>query len=306
MTAVARVRERLSPSEATTLGPALKWWEEALASVKGDVTEEMVMAKGLAQPKIAKLFAKRPKERPGSGPTKWEPFDADPVSRKMAGKPENRRPAGDRYARPITVTDARHTAAEFIASATKAEKAEIKSELLTSQSLGGTRARLEIQEGSAKVPSEDSPLYTDFLMAKSGLLIKNRMSGALKILKEMGLLSPDVEIKLRELVSEGYQRVHNFPSSGRRTLDPEGQKPLVGRWTDEGYQPHKVLSTVDLKGLDPAARKAYERAQHTMLEEMADYINSLQPVLQSIGILFAGIFTADQLMPSGEMNAAAW
>ena len=41
-----------------------------------------------------------------------------------------------------------------------------------------------------------------------------------------------------------------------------------------------------------------------MGEAMVNYINSLQKLLGSLGMLFASVFTADQLLPQGGARAA--
>jgi len=202
---------------------------------------------------------------------------------------EGRRLPGWRGAEEVLVSDTSHSANEFLATVTKAERAAVESELLKSKHmLFATRF------GGAK-PVKGSEHYTEYLLGLSGLVLKNRVKSATKILQEMGLLTPQMERRLAEVAEEGYQRAqHGFATTGFQTLDPRGLKPLVGKQVGSRYRPHRQR----------AGAGATEAELRPMGETMVNYINSLQPLLGALGMLFASVFTADQLLPQGDARAA--
>ena len=188
---------------------------------------------------------------------------------------KGRRPPGPRFAEEVTLTNTRRSAEAFNATLAKAERAAAVDELMTSNSFQNARQRLGLGEGLG-VPGKKSPLYTDYVLSVSALGMKNRAQGAMKVLTEMGLLTTEQAARLEDLVTEGYMRTHHgFATTGRRTEDLAGMVPVKGK------------------------------AGRPMGKDLVDYINSIQGLLASLGVLFAGIFTAEQLMPQGGVNAAA-
>tara|TARA_R100001086_G_scaffold98954_1_gene49313 strand:+ start:217 stop:846 length:630 start_codon:yes stop_codon:yes gene_type:complete len=140
--------------------------------------------------------------------------------------------------------------------------------------------------------------YDNWLMSISGVAMSNRMSATMKILQKQGLLSPKMEIRLTELVHEGYTRAHHqIATTGFQALTPSGAKSLVGvrKGTPSAYYPRKKVS-LEREGTSTTS---------PMGQEMIDFLNGLREITASLALLFAGVFAANQFMPQGDMNAAA-
>jgi len=281
--------------ESSRLRPSLDWWLERMSKTR-DVTPEnmpeLMMAQALGRPESAKLLARGVPGRPPASGKLYRPLKVTGKIREMTASDktmEGRRLPGWRGAEEVLVSDTSHSANEFLATVTKAERAAVESELLTSKHmLFATRF------GGVK-PAKGSEHYTEYLLGLSGLVLKNRVKSATKILQEMGLLTPQMERRLAEVAEEGYQRAqHGFATTGFQTLDPRGLEPLVGKQVGSRYRPHRQR----------AGAGATEAELRPMGETMVNYINSLQKLLGSLGMLFASVFTADQLLPQGGARAA--
>ena len=276
--AVVAARAGLTPARRTSLDPALQWLQEGLEkTVTSDVTADLLMARGIGGAESAKLLARGTRGAPVGGIKQYRPLEVA-GSREMpasAKTMKGRRPPGPRFAEEVTLTNTRRSAEAFNATLAKAERAAAVDELMTSNSFQNARQRLGLGEGLG-VPGKKSPLYTDYVLSVSALGMKNRAQGAMKVLTEMGLLTTEQAARLEDLVTEGYMRTHHgFATTGRRTEDLAGMVPVKGK------------------------------AGRPMGKDLVDYINSIQGLLASLGVLFAGIFTAEQLMPQGGVNAAA-
>ena len=301
--AVTRVGMGLGEGvESSRLRPSLDWWLERMSKTR-DVTPEtmpeLMMAQALGRPESAKLLARGALGRPPASGKLYRPLKVKGIREMTASAKtmEGRRPPGWRGAEEVLVSDTSHSANEFLATVTKAERAAVESELLTSKHmLFATRF------GGVK-PVKGSEHYTEYLLGLSGLVLKNRVKSATKILQEMGLLTPQMERRLAEVAEEGYQRAqHGFATTGLQSRSPGGRgqapslMPLIGpRHSQE----------VDIIARIQAGESIPTEAQiRPMGEAMVNYINSLQKLLGSLGMLFASVFTADQLLPQGGARAA--
>ena len=290
--------------ESSWLRPSLDWWLERMSKTR-DVTPEtmpgLMMAQVLGRPESAKLLARGALGRPPASGKLYRPLKVKGIREMTASDKtmEGRREPGWRGAEEVLVTDTSHSANEFLATVTKAERAAVESELLKSKHmLFATRF------GGAK-PVKGSEHYTEYLLGLSGLVLKNRVKSATKILQEMGLLTPQMERRLAEVAEEGYQRAqHGFATTGHQTRD----FTLPGRGPATSLTPlvgPRHSQEVDILARIQAGESIPTEAQiRPMGETMVNYINSLQPLLGALGMLFASVFTADQLLPQGGARAA--
>jgi len=317
-TAVTQIMSSLGQTGAH-LVPAMMWWRQVFREAGEKVTREtlsdIMFAKSLAVPEAARFFANPLAHRPTGGVQKYTALKRGllrelPATRKTE---LGRRPSGTgklRIAEEAKIENVKKKAEEYYPTLTRPEQDEALKELRTSNSLKNPRARLKLEvEGKWRTPRKTDPEYVDYKLTLSSIALKNRFQSVLKILKEQGVLAPESEARLQNLIHEAYLRAqHGFPSSGARFTDKSGRNFLVGRVGGTGkYRAHdeiKNLDEIDLDALSASERKALD-AQLRPMEAIPEFINYLGPILKSLGVLFAGIFTAEQLMPERGLNAAA-
>ena len=184
----------------------------------------------------------------------------------MAG----RRPPGPTYAETVIISNQKKSVDNFLASVDDAEKDVAKADLLGGTGYRGVQERLGLSRGGPVPPPTDKQRYLDYRLALSGRVMANRMKAAQKVLEGLGLVDTQTAARIDAVLDESFLRAHHsMASTGRRTLDLPGTKP------------------------------APERAGQPMQKDMVEWINSLQEVTAALGMLFAGIFTAQQMMPGG-------
>jgi hypothetical protein len=315
-TAVTQVMSSLDQKTEAGLVPAMMWWRQVFREAGEKVTREtlpdVMFAKSLASPKAARLFADPLAHRPTGGVQEYTALKRG-LLRELPATPKTelgRRPPGKRISEEAKIENVKKKAEEYYPTLTRPEQAEALNELRTSNSLKNPRARLKLEvEGKWRTPRKTDPEYADYKLTLSSIALKNRFRSGLKILKQQGVLTPESESRIQNLIHEAYLRAqHGFPSSGARFTDKSGRNFLVGRVGGTGkYRAHvdiKNLDEIDLDALSASERKALD-VQLRPMEAIPEFINYLGPILKSLGVLFAGIFTAEQLMPERGLNAAA-
>jgi hypothetical protein len=256
------------------------------------------------------LFARR-RQGSGGGPGKISdetvyPYEVSKDLQELPGNPLQRRPKGERFARKMTISNKRHVLEEWRSrDLTNNEWRSAVKQFYEKPSYKGARERLGLGDkktvAKPKGVSQEDPAwvrYDNWLMSISGVAMSNRMSATMKILQKQGLLSPKMEIRLTELVHEGYTRAHHqIATTGFQAFKRSGEDPLVGvrKGTPSAYYPRKKVSS-EREGTSETS---------PLGQEMIDFLNGLREITASLALLFAGVFAANQFMPQGDMNAAA-
>jgi len=130
-------------------------------------------------------------------------------------------------------------------------------------------------DGRLKVPSKppkgNPAAYKRYILAKAGIVQRNRTQATLNLLEKMGLLTgdagPTAQI-LNDLLHESWVRAHHGVGTTGFRLEGETAKGL--------HRP--------------------------MVKSMVDFINESQSIMQAFAMLFAGVITGAELMELQELD----
>lgn len=281
------IRETITQIESSLasdsgLRPAIQWWKRQALEV-GEVadTEEHIqrlMQRGIGAETAAKLLARAGTGARKGGVARYKKFKKtgemaeETVRKGTAGEKTmaDRRPPGPTFVETVTISNQKKSVDNFLASVDQAEKDVAKADLLGGPGYRGVQERLGLSPGGGVPPPSDPQRYLDYRLALSGRVMANRMVAAQKVLKGLGLVDTQTAARIDAVLNESFLRAHHsMASTGRRTIDVAGTTAREGR------------------------------AGQPMQEDMVEWINSLQEVTAALGMLFAGIFTAQQMMPGG-------
>jgi|GEM_PF-3952272 len=281
------IRETITQIESSLasdsgLRPAIQWWKRQALEV-GEVadTEEHIqrlMQRGIGAETAAKLLARAGTGARKGGVARYKKFKKtgemaeETVRKGPAGEKTmaDRRPPGPTFVETVTISNQKKSVDNFLASVDKAEQDVAKADLLGGPGYRGVQERLGLSKEGLVPPPSDPQRYLDYRLALSGRVMANRMLAAQKVLEGLGLVDTQTAARIDAVLNESFLRAHHsMASTGRRTIDVAGTTAREGR------------------------------AGQPMQEDMVEWINSLQEVTAALGMLFAGIFTAQQMMPGG-------
>ena len=283
--AVVAARAGLTPAARASVDPSLQWLQGVLEkTVTSDVTANLLMKRGIGGEKFAKLLARATPGARKGGIIQYRAFERGGPYRMEPTKTRHK----ELFAEKFDLANPRRSVEEFNAALGKGEAKAAADELMTSPSLVGVRARLNIGKG-LPVPGKKDTGYNAYILSKAGLALKNRAQALTMVMEQMGLLTTEQAARLEALATEGYMRAHHgVATTGRRTKDVAGMAPAVTKGS-----------------IGPLKGSKLTRDERPMAEDLAGYLSELQKIVASLGLLFAGIYGAEQLMPQGGVNAAA-
>ncbi len=271
---------------------ALDWLEGSLAKFRGKdpLTAQQIAAQVVGTPQARRTFARADVGVTGGSQTRWNPFEVGSTYRMQRG---GRR--GPKFTETTKISNERKVIEDFLASA-KGESLAAQRELLGGKQMADTirrqigttyktakgadreigMSRLGITvgpDGRLKVPSKkgNPAAYKRYILAKAGIVQRNRTQATLNLLEKMGLLTgdagPTAQI-LKDLLHESWVRAHHGVGTTGFRLEGETAKGL--------HRP--------------------------MVKSMVDFINESQSIMQAFAMLFAGVITGAELMELQELD----
>ena len=271
---------------------ALDWLEGSLAKFRGKdpLTAQQIAAQVVGTPQARRTFARADVGVTGGSQTRWNPFEVGSTYRMQRG---GRR--GPKFTETTKISNERKVIEDFLASA-KGESLAAQRELLGGKQMADTirrqigttyktakgadreigMSRLGITvgpDGRLKVPSKkgNPAAYKRYILAKAGIVQRNRTQATLNLLEKMGLLTgdagPTAQI-LNDLLHESWVRAHHGVGTTGFRLEGETAKGL--------HRP--------------------------MVKSMVDFINESQSIMQAFAMLFAGVITGAELMELQELD----